>query len=269
MTKRKPKHPAKGPRRKPQQQRPTTPGRRSSPAPDDDDDDDDDVIQLSDGEAIAAELHLFIRRPPVTADHVVVVALTPKGEQIVQDRTAAEARRAPVQLSRGIYAACDHWALIDGRRTIFRATWMRETQVISAHQWACGDGHDPTALDGTVESFLVQNQRFAEAQNRLHLDSFEMVQESWKGLFAVQNRRIEALEKDNADLRERLRRVDDVSSEIALEQARVDLETRGRTHELLEKRVLPIAQALVMQHLQQQQLTNGIAAEKAAVTESG
>lgn len=244
-------------RRKPASK--TTRGRRSSPAPAADD--DDEVDDQGDDQGEADGIELFIRSPPTAAERVVVVASTPKGDQIVQDRSLAEARRAPVQLALGIYSACNHWAVVEGRRTVFRATWMRGTAVLSAHQWALGDGRDPTALDGTVESFLVQQQRFAEAQNRLHLDSFEMVQESWQKLFSVLNKRMDTVEKDNDSLRERLRKVDEVAQDIAVAEA--DMERRGRTAEMFETKLLPLAQAYLVQQMQAKQQAAAVAAAAA------
>lgn len=224
-----------------------TRAKRASPTPSAATDDDQDDDQDDDDLALDEELELFIRRPPLGADHVLVIAQGHHGDQVVQDRTAIEAQRAPLQMTRSIVAACQRWASVDGRTTKFRATWMRADRVLSAHQWQAGDGKDPTALDGTVESFLVQQQRFAEAQHRLHLEGFGMIQDGWKGLFVVQNKRIEALETDNAELRDRLRKVDDVGTEIALEQARAEVDARGRTADLIEKRLLPVAQALLLQ----------------------
>lgn len=240
---------------------PKTRAKRGSKAPDvdqdDDDDDDDDSLSVDE------EMQLFIRRPPLGADRLLVTAVTHSGDQTVQDRSAIEARKAPVALAKSVVTAAERWAQVDGRAVKFRATWMRDDRTLAAHQWTCGHGKDPTELDGTVDSFLQQQQRFAEAQHRLHLEGFEMVQSSWQNLLTLANERIKALEADNADLRERLRRVDDVGSEIALEQAKSEMEQRGRTADLLENRLLPIAQALLLQQAQAQQAADAEAAAAA------
>lgn len=211
----------------------------------------DDVVDDDDDEPDAdRELELFVRRPPQGADRLLVVAITHQGDQIVQDRSATEARLKPLVLTRSTMQSCERWARVDGRVTKFRATWQRQDSVLSAHQWQCGDGKDPTALDGTVESFLAQHQRHAEAQQRLHLEGFGMVQESWKSLLSTAHRRIEALEKDNEILRDRLRAADDTGHEIALETAKSELEQRGRTTDLIENRVLPIVQAMMLKQLE-------------------
>lgn len=254
---------SKPPKRRPRAKRPAAPRRttRASSASkvrtaDDDDqaddDDDDDDNELAADEALS----LFFKRPPVGADHVVVVALSHAGEQIVQDRPAAEARRAFVQLANATARACERWAHSEGRECRFRASWQSGDRVLATHQWRAGQG-DPQALNGTVESFLTQVQRHLEARESMsherHIETREVAQtqqKAWETIVSAQDRRIAALEKDNADLRERLRRVDDVGSEIALEQAKADLEARGRTADILEKRVLPIVQAIVAQQIQ-------------------
>lgn len=222
--------------------------------PDDDDDDEDE--ELATDEAIA----LFFRKPPSNADHVLVVAAAHGGDAIIQDRAAAEVRRAPVQLANAVLQACDRYAYAEGREVKFRASWQVGERVIATHQWKCGEG-DPQALDGTVESFLAQQQRHAEVSHRLYHDGYSMVQEGWRTLLTAANKRIESLESDNASLRDKLRRVDDVSSEIALEQARMEMEQRGRTADILENRVLPIAQAMLIKQAESQ-----LAATAAAVS---
>jgi len=192
---------------------------------------------------------MFLRRPPVGADRFVVVAPSHSGDQVMQDRPAAEARRAYVQIANATISACDRWAHSEGRECRFRASWQQGDRPLATHQWKAGSG-DPQALNGTVESFLAQVQRHLENREQLTHDNQSTQLEGWKTLATAQNRRIEALEKDNAELRERLRRVDDVGSEIALEQARAELLQRGRTADILENRVLPIAQAYMLQMAQ-------------------
>lgn len=231
--------------------RPMTPAKQRSAArvADDEDDDDDDDLDIDE------ELELFVRRPPVGADHIVVIAVTAKGDEIVQDRSLTEARTKPNVLMTAMMASCERWARVAGRVTTFRATWFKQDKVLSAHQWQCGAGKDPTELDGTVESFLAQHQRHAEAQQRLHLEGFGMVQDSWRSLLSLAHKRIEALEKDNEDLRDRLRKADDVGSDIARETALAELEARGRTADMMENKLLPMAQALMLKQLEVSQLT--------------
>ena len=80
-----------------------------------------------------------------------------------------------------------------------------------------------------------------------------MVQEGWRTLLTEANKRIKALEQDNADLRERLKRVDDVTTELAIEEQRMTLEQRTRTADILEQRLLPMAQALILQAQRKEQ----------------
>lgn len=216
---------------------------KEPPSPADVDDDDDDEIPSD--EALA----MFLRRPPLGADRFVVVATSHGGDQVVQDRPAAEARRAYVQMANATIAACERWAHAEGRECRFRAVWQQGDRALATHQWKAGSG-DPQALNGTVESFLSQVQRHLENREQLSHDNQSTQLEGWKILTAAQNKRIEALERDNAELRERLRRVDDVGSEIALEQARAELLQRGRTADILEQRILPIAQAYMIQQAQ-------------------
>lgn len=211
---------------------------------DDSDDDDDDDGEIATDHALA----LFLRRPPTSADHWVCVAYTAAGEQVVQDRSALEARTRPVDLANETYAACQRWATAEGRKTRFRVTWQAADRVLASHQWTSGEG-DPSALDGTVESFLSQQQRHAETQHRLHHEGFSMVQDAWKQLLAASMKRIEALERDNETLRDRLRKAGDVEADIAVQQVAAELEQRNRTADILEHKVLPIAQALILRRL--------------------
>lgn len=196
----------------------------------------------------------FLGSPPAAADRVVIIAVSPAGDQVVQERSTAETKRSPDHISAQVAVACERWADAERRSVRFRAAWMRGERVLASTVWQFGasdsTGHE---LDGSVTSFLVQQQQFALAQHKLQLESFEMVQDGWSRLFAVQNKRIEALERDNQELRDRLRKLDDVGSEIAIETARADIEARGRTADLIEKRVLPIAQAVIAQRMAAEQ----------------
>jgi len=199
------------------------------------------------------DLHAFLSDPPAVADHVLVVAASPSGDAIVQDRTATECKRNPDAIAAATTIACEHWAHSERRIVRFRAVWMRGEKVLATHAWECGESSgDKQQLDGSVSSFLQQQQLFAQAQHKLHLEGFEMVQEGWQKLLTLQNKRIEALERDNQELRDKLRKLDDVSSEIASEQIRAEIASRSRTVDLLESRVLPIVQAVAAKHLQAQ-----------------
>ena len=169
---------------------------------------------------------------------------------IVQDRTATEAKRGPNAIAAQITIACERWAQSERRIVRFRASWLRGDKVLATHAWECGEGGTQQQLDGSVSSFLQQQQLFAQAQHKLHLEGFEMVQEGWQKLLTLQNKRIEALERDNQELRDKLRRVDDTGTEMAIESVRAEIEQRGRTTDLIEKRVLPLVQAIAMQKLQ-------------------
>jgi len=209
----------------------------------DDDDDDDDRVD--------EDLCSFLEAPPAVADHVLVVAISPSGEAIVQDRTATECKRGPNALAAQITIACERWAQSERRIVRFRAAWMRGDKTLATHAWECGESSgDSPQLDGSVGSFLQQQQLFAQAQHKLHLEGFEMVQEGWQKLLTLQNKRIEALEKDNAELRDRLRKLDEIGSDLQVEAMRAEIEARGRTADLIEKRVLPLAQAIAVKHLQ-------------------
>lgn len=213
----------------------------------DDEDDDDEDEEIATDHALV----LFLRRPPTSADHWVCVAQTAHGEQIVQDRSALEARTRPVELANATIAACERWAAAEGRQTRFRCQWQAGDRVLASHQWSVGD-HDPSVLDGTVESLLAQQQRHAETNQRLHIEGFQLVAEAQRTLLASAMRRIEALEKDNEALRERLRKVGDVDADIAVQTVAAELEAKTRTVDILEHKVLPIVQAVFMQKMQQQ-----------------
>lgn len=212
------------------------------------DDDDDDDEEPADEIATDHALALFLRRAPASADHWVCVAYTSSGEQIVQDRSTPEARARPVELANDTYAQCVRWATAEGRQTRFRCTWQAGDRVLAAHQWTCGEG-DPSALDGTVESLLSQQQRHAETLHRIHLEGYQLQNEAQKQLLASAMRRIDALEKDNELLRERLRKAGDVDADIAVQTVAADLEQRTRTADILEHKVLPVVQAVLMRRL--------------------
>lgn len=194
----------------------------------------------------------FLAAPPATADTLHVVAASPSGDAIVAIRQRAEVLREPDAHANRISDACERWSQSERRLVRFRASWHRGEKVVATHAFEHGTANsDGPMLDGTVQSFLIQQQHAQLANHKLHLEGFEMVQESWKSLLAIANRRNDALEKENQELRDRLRRLDDVGNEIALESARAELEARGRTADLIEKRLLPIAQAVVAQKLQE------------------
>lgn len=210
------------------------------------DDDDDDETEDDDTPSTDEALTLFLRRPPSAADHVLVTAFTNTGDQVIQDRIATEARKAPAELANMVMDQCERFARAEGREIRFRATWQQSDRVLASHQWRCGEGDPTTRLDGTVESFLSQQQRHDETNQRLHHEGFAMLQEGWRGLLSVANKRIEALERDNEALRERLRKVGDVDAEIAVQQVAADLEARSRTADILEHKLLPVVTAMVL-----------------------
>lgn len=231
-----------------------TRSRRRVVDPDDLDDLDDDTTAAisvdENDDAISQDtaLTLFFRRPPAIADHVVVIAITPQGEQIVQDRSAQEARREPATLANAVLDACSRWAAAEGRQTRFRCLWQAGDRVVASHQIVCGDG-DPTALDGTVDSFLAQQQRHQETQTRLHHEGFAMVQDAWRSMLSGAMKRIEALERDNEQLRDRLKKAGDVDAEVTYSTVAAEIEQRQRLTEIMESRLMPIAQALLAKQL--------------------
>lgn len=220
--------------------------------------DPDDLDELEELEPVAAandnaishdhQLTLFFRTPPGGADHVVVTALNAGGDQIVEDRSTTEIAKSPAQHANAVATACARWAHTEGRQTRFRVTWQAGDRVLASHQLVYGDV-DPTMLDGTVESFLSQQQRHAEVGHRLHHEGFSMVQDAWKQLLSGAMRRIDALEKDNEQLRDRLRKAGDVEAEILVAQAAADIEQRSKTSEIVESRLLPILQHLIQKQL--------------------
>jgi hypothetical protein len=193
----------------------------------------------------------FVCSPPAAADHVLVVVTASTGDVIVQDRTASECKRNPVGVAAQIAVACERWADVERRACRFRATWMRGEKTLATHSWQCGasEGGAPE-LDGSVISFLIQMQRNNQEEHKLKIERSEMEIEGWKTLLGFADKRIASLERDNQELRDRLRKLDDVGSELAIENARADIEARQRTADLLEKRVLPIAQAVIAHQME-------------------
>lgn len=194
------------------------------------------------------QLTLFFRNPPGGADHVVVTAQSSSGDQIVEDRSTTEVAKDAARHANAVANSCARWAQTEGRQTRFRVTWCAGDRVLASHQLVYGD-LDPTTLDGTVESFLSQQQRHAEVGHRLHHEGFSMVQAAWEKLLAGAMKRIAALEADNEQLRERLRKAGDVEAEILTAQVAADLEHRMRTTDLVETRLFPIVQQLLMKQL--------------------
>lgn len=245
-------------RQTPVKQRSTTPRKRTRIV----DPDDYDLEEIEDDAAAAAPidqldepghdldraLTLFVRRPPTGADHIAVWATTMHGDQLIQDRLASEAREDPTGTANLILDSARQWATVEGRRTMFRILWQAGDRTLGAYQLACGTG-DSNQLDGSVNSFLSQQQRHAEVQHRLQHQGFELAQDAWARLQSASMQRIEALEKDNAALRERLRKAGDIDAEIAFSTVAADLEQRARRTEIFEARVLPMVQQLIMAKL--------------------
>lgn len=246
----------------PKPRRQPTRARRGSPAPIETEspepDDDDDAGELDTDDALA----LFLRSPPLGADRLVVTALSPRGDETVQDRPAIECRGKHVQIASHMLAACARWANSEGRALRFRAAWHDGERALASFQWKAGT--DARDFDGTVESFLSQAQRHMENREQLSFERAQIELESFKTLIGLQNKRIEALETDNQELRDRLRKLDDVSAELVTTQVQADIAARGRTADLLEKRVFPIAQALMLQAAQQAQQQAAAAATSGA-----
>jgi len=215
-------------------------------------------------------LSMFLRRPPVGAERVMVFGLTQAGEVIVQDRSAAESRAAPVQLANSVLAICERWARTEGRETRFRAQWQAGDRVLASHQWKCGEG-DPTVLDGTVESLISQSQRHLENKDRIHLEAYTDQNTGWRELLAAYREEMKVLRAENAELRKRNQKANDVEAEIALRSVDADIEAKGRTADLLEHRVLPMLQHLALKAVNglQPPAAAGSAAPPAAAAQGG
>ena len=203
------------------------------------------------------ELAEFLAAPPAAADMLHVVAIGPSGDGIVQVRTKKEVQADVDEIATRITAACERWAASERRLVRFRASWLRGERLLATHTFEHGTATtDQPVLDGTAQSFLVQMQHAQLARDKLFIESLEsmaraneVTQDSWKSLLNIANKRNDALETENDKLRERLRKSDDVGNEIAMETARADIEARGRTADILEKHVIPLAQAVAVQQL--------------------
>jgi hypothetical protein len=193
-------------------------------------------------------LALFLRRPPSSADHWVATAFTSQGEIVIQDRTITETRSAAVELANETSEAARKWAESEGKELRFRCTWQASERVLASHQWRAGEG-DPTSLDGTVDSFLAQQQRHLETVMRMRQEDASMIQEGWSKLLQSSQRRIDALEKTVGELQDRLRKAGDVDAEVTMAQVAADIESRSRTTEILENRLGPIVQHLLARSL--------------------
>lgn len=195
-------------------------------------------------------LAAFLDAPPRFADRVSVGAWYGHDAPLVPIQTRAREEVDAAELAAAIVRQCARW---DTRRRMrFEIRWLRDEHVLASLIQEYGaDRSGGVELDGSVRSFLAQQQSNSQAQHKLHLEGFEMVQEGWRSLLSLQNKRIEGLEKDNAELREKLRKADDVGSEIAIESARAEIEARGRTADILEKRLLPIAEAIAVQKIRE------------------
>jgi hypothetical protein len=205
----------------------------------------DDADEPDDEIATDTALFLFLRKPPSAADHCVIIATTQQGEHVVQDRTVSEVRKQPKQLANAVLASCSKLALSERRELRFRATWQQGDRVVASYAWRVGDG-DPTALDGTVDSFLRQQQQHSETLHRVHLEGLPMLQDGWNKLLSSAHRRIDALEKQNEELSARLRKAGDVEAEVIMATTASDLEARTRTADMIQDRLLPLLQHLLL-----------------------
>ena len=214
------------------------------------------------------DLAEFLAAPPAAADMLHVLAVGPAGDGIVQVRTKKEVQADVDEICARITAACERWAASERRLVRFRASWLRGERLLATHTFEYGTAtSDAPVLDGTAQSFLVQMQHAQLARDKLFIESLEsmaraneLTQDSWKSLLNIANKRNDALESENDKLRDRLRKADDVGNEIAIESARADIEARGRTADILEKRLLPIAQAFAVQKLNEAAAAAGSAA---------
>lgn len=205
----------------------------------------DDADQLAHDEQLA----LFLRRPPLGAERVVIVAHTSAGERVVEDRAASEARAAPVQLANATLARCERWARTEKRETRFRAEWRAGDRTLASHQWQAGEGGDPTALDGTAESIISQMQRHVEARDRVHLEHQSEQNAGWRDLVNELRAEIRELRADNQVLREKRRKADDVETEMALARLQAEIESKGQTMDIVQHQLLPLVQAVAVEHM--------------------
>lgn len=227
--------------------------------------DDSDASDVGD-----EALQEFLAAPPTAADMLHVVAASPSGDSIVQVRARKEVLADVDEMATRINAACERWASSERRLVRFRASWYRGERLLATHAFEHGVAvTDAPMLDGSSQSFLVQMQHAQLARDKLFIESLEsmaraneVTQDSWKSLLSIANKRNDALETEIDKLREKLRKSDDVGNEIAIESARAEIEARSRTADLIEKRVLPIVQAVAVQKLQE-------AASSAAAAVSG
>ena len=232
----------------------TTPKRRRRIVDPDDFDDEstEDLLSAQPPPRVQADgqdrsLTLFFRHPPQGADHFLVYASTPHGETLVQDRMISELDN-PAATADLVLDNCTRWAAAEGQQTRFRILWQHSDRLLASYQMVCGTG-DATQLDGSVNSFMMQHQRHAEVRERISHQGFELVQEAWRTLQSSSMERIIALERDNAALRERLKKAGDVEAEIAYSTVAAEIEQKQRTTEILESRLMPILQGVLMQKL--------------------
>lgn len=190
----------------------------------------------------------FLAWPPIGAEHVDVLA----GDHVVQSRQKAEVVREPAHVAALIGTQCERWAASERRAVRFIVRWSRADRTLASQTLEYGTAAPGgIEMNGSVQAFLAQQQRNGLDQHKLYIESYEMVQESWKAILAIANKRNDALERENAELRERLKKVDDVANDLAIETARAEIEQRGRTADILEKRLLPIAEAVAVQKIRE------------------
>lgn len=216
------------------------------PVPPEDGGDDEDE---DDDQALDVQLALFLRRPPTAADHFVCLAQSGQGDQVVQDRSAAEVRQlTAARFANELVGFCDRWAKSEGREVRFRGTWQSGDRVLGSYSWRSGYG-DPMKLDGTVESMFMQMQRSFETKDRMNIESLGMLKDGWHELLKLAYKRIAELELSLATANDRLKKAGDVDAEIAITTSAAAIQQRERFADIIEGRVMPIMQAMAVRYL--------------------
>jgi len=218
----------------------------------------------SEGQPIDEALTLFLRRPPSAADHFITRAQGIQGtldDVVIVDASVKDATETPGAFADQLVKTCAKWARSEGRELRFRGTWQAGDRVLASYGWRAGEG-STQPLDGSTESFLAQQQRHLETMMRLHHEAHEMVQDGWAKLLSASQKRCEALEALANDQADRLRRAGDVDAEIAINTVAADIETRARTQEIMQQRLLPLVEALIVKSI-----SGGLVAAPAAADE--
>jgi hypothetical protein len=198
--------------------------------------------------ALDAGLELFLRRPPLAADHLVVTMVGFDRLDVVADTSKSEVLELGAELADQLILSTKSLALNERKECRFRATWQQSDRVLGSYAWRAGEPDIAPELDGSMQSMLAQNQRHLETLMRAVGDESARIQRASESKDKAYEKRIAGLEDLVARQADEIRRLRENTGDgdLAREELAAHLESKARTQEIFLQRLLPIAEALLL-----------------------